>query len=191
MLLRPRESTDVADRLARSAAVIDDGALTPDADVPRWLRQRTDANRFRVDPVPFADLTDWSFGPCGNLVHHSGRFFRVEGLHIVASEGPFAEWEQPIIVQPEIGILGILVKEFDGVPHFLMQAKMEPGNCNLVQLSPTVQATRSNYTAVHQGARVKYLDHFIGRRRGRILVDVLQSEHGAWFFHKANRNMIV
>ena len=30
---------------------------------------------------------------------------------------------------------------------------MEPGNPNLLQLSPTVQATRSNYTRVHQGAR--------------------------------------
>jgi oxidase EvaA len=191
MLLRQRESTDVADRLARSASVTYDGALTPNADIPGWLEQRADANSFSVDPVPLSDLTEWSLGPHGNLVHRSGRFFSVEGLHIVASEGPFGEWQQPIIVQPEIGILGILVKEFDGVPHFLMQAKMEPGNCNLVQLSPTVQATRSNYTAVHKGARVKYLDYFTGHRPSRILVDVLQSEHGAWFFHKANRNMIV
>src|SRR5579871_6211946 len=146
MRLQPRYSEHVVDRLARSAGVADDGAQTPTADLLRWLDERTHAHLFKVDRIPFEELTNWDFGPGGNLVHRSGRFFSVEGLHIFSSEGPFSEWQQPIIVQPEIGILGILAKEFNGVLHFLMQAKMEPGNSNLVQLSPTVQATRSNYT---------------------------------------------
>ena len=32
-----------------------------------------------------------------------------------------------------------------------MQAKVEPGNINSIQLSPTLQATRSNYTKAHGG----------------------------------------
>jgi oxidase EvaA len=191
MRLQPRHNKRVADRLVQSAAVVDDGALTPTADVLRWLEKRTHAHRFKVDRIPFAELADWSFGPGGNLAHRSGRFFSVQGLHIIQSEGPYPEWQQPIIVQPEIGILGILAKEFGGILHFLMQAKMEPGNSNLVQLSPTVQATRSNYTGVHRGARVKHLEYFTGLRRSRVLVDVLQSEHGTWFFRKSNRNTIV
>ena len=51
-------------------------------------------------------------------------------------------WDQPIIDQPEIGFLGILCKEIKGSLHFLLQAKIEPGNKNFVQLSPTLQATR-------------------------------------------------
>ncbi|WP_344679053.1 NDP-hexose 2,3-dehydratase family protein, partial [Saccharopolyspora taberi] len=88
-------------------------------------------------------------------------------------------------------ILGIVVRRFDGIPHFLMQAKMEPGNINLLQLSPTVQATRSNYTRIHQGKAVPYLEYFVAPRPGRVLSDVLQSEQGSWFLHKRNRNMIV
>jgi oxidase EvaA len=72
-----------------------------------------------------------------------------------------------------------------------MQAKMEPGNPNLVQLSPTVQATRSNYTRAHHGSTVNYLEHFLAPAPGRVIADVLQSEHGAWFYRKANRNMLV
>ena len=34
------------------------------------------------------------------------------------------------------GILGILRKRFDGVPHYLVEAKCEPGNPNMVQISP-------------------------------------------------------
>ncbi|MFJ9821244.1 NDP-hexose 2,3-dehydratase family protein [Streptomyces sp. NPDC101151] len=187
-LLRPRAGTGIGDRLARSAAATA-GVGIATAEVPDWLAARRRASRARVRQIPFANLEGWSFAAdTGDLRHRSGRFFTVEGLHVVR---PDAEWQQPIIVQPEIGILGILAKEFDGTLHFLMQAKMEPGNPNLVQLSPTVQATRSNYTKAHAGAAVKYLEYFLRPDRDRVITDVLQSEHGAWFYQKRNRNMIV
>ncbi|NDZ75680.1 NDP-hexose 2,3-dehydratase [Streptomyces sp. SID10362] len=189
-VVQPREPVSVADRIAASAATTD-GLMTT-AEFDHWFAGRGRAGRFHVERIPFAKLRGWSFEPdTGNLVHCSGRFFSVEGLHVTTDDGPHKEWYQPIIKQPEVGILGILVKEFDGVPHFLMQAKMEPGNRNLLQLSPTVQATRSNYTRVHRGTDVKYIEYFTGGGRGRVLADVLQSEHGSWFYHKSNRNMIV
>jgi oxidase EvaA len=142
-----------------------------------------------VVPVPFADLAGWVFqSGTGNLVHESGRFFSVEGLRV--NDGDIA-WSRPVFNQPEIGILGILRKTVAGVPHFLIQAKVEPGNVNGLQLSPTVQATRSNYTRVHQGKQTRYLGYFLGTEPGRVLVDVLQSEQGAWFLGKRNRNVIV
>lgn len=155
-----------------------------------WWAERHLAGRFRVEQVPFAELANWRFEPeTGNLGHVSGRFFTVEGLQV--RSGGEDIWSQPIINQPEIGILGILVKEFDGVLHCLMQAKMEPGNVNTLQLSPTVQATRSNYTQVHRGSTTRYLEYFVGPDRGQVLVDVLQSEQGAWFWRKRNRNVVV
>ncbi|KUL31164.1 NDP-hexose 2,3-dehydratase family protein [Streptomyces regalis] len=190
-MLRPREDTRLPERMARSALTTDGAGLRTE-DFTDWLEARRRAHAFRVGRIPFSDLEGWSFlESTGNLVHRSGRFFSVEGLHVTVGDGPIREWQQPIIKQPEVGILGILVKEFDGVLHFLMQAKMEPGNPNLLQLSPTVQATRSNYTKAHKGADVKYIDHFTQPGRRRILADSLQSEHGSWFLRKSNRNMIV
>ncbi|TCO60785.1 NDP-hexose 2,3-dehydratase family protein [Actinocrispum wychmicini] len=191
-VLRARHDLSLPGRLAKSAAITGAGAVMATAEFTGWLAERAAANSFRVDRVPLSELDAWSADPAtGNLGHRSGKFFTVEGLHVVTGEGPFPEWQQPIINQPEVGILGLLVKEIDGVLHFLMQAKMEPGNPNLVQLSPTVQATRSNYTKAHKGAAVKYLDYFTEPRRATVLLDVLQSEHGAWFFRKFNRNIIV
>ncbi|KOG47577.1 NDP-hexose 2,3-dehydratase family protein [Streptomyces decoyicus] len=187
-----RTAADLAERCARSAAVTEAGSWLRTAEVPGWMAERHASHRFAVRRIPFAALTGWSFAAgTGNLRHDSGRFFTVEGLQVSVGTGPFPHWQQPIIKQPEVGILGILAKEFDGVLHFLMQAKMEPGNRNLLQLSPTVQATRSNYTKVHRGADVRYLDHFLRPAPGSVVADVLQSEHGSWFFRKSNRNMIV
>ncbi|MUL41468.1 NDP-hexose 2,3-dehydratase [Streptomonospora sp. PA3] len=191
--LRPRkDGPALAARLASSARRTGDGRDMATADVPGWLADRAAANRFTVHRVAFKDLDGWSFAEStGNLVHSTGRFFSVEGLSVRSDDAHFRYWQQPIIRQPESGILGILVKEFDGVLHFLMQAKMEPGNRNIVQVSPTVQATRSNYLKVHRGTGVKYLDYFVDSDKGRVLTDTLQSEHGSWFFRKKNRNMLV
>lgn len=191
LALKPREDTVLPSRIARSAAATT-GAWLRTEDFADWLEQRRRAHQFEVERIPFAELDGWFFQQdTGDLVHHSGRFFSVQGLHVTTGDGAVRDWHQPVISQPEVGILGILVKEFDGVLHFLMQAKMEPGNPNLLQLSPTVQATRSNYTKVHKGADVKYIEYFTDPRRGRVHADVLQSEHGSWFLHKSNRNMIV
>ncbi|WP_157431036.1 NDP-hexose 2,3-dehydratase family protein [Actinomadura macra] len=190
-LTRPRDDAALPARITRSAGARDGTAGTT-ADFHAWFARRRAATRFAVDRIPFADLDGWYFEDgTGNLVHRSGRFFAVEGLHTRAGDPMSAEWHQPIIRQPEVGILGILAREFGGVLHFLMQAKMEPGNPNLLQLSPTVQATRSNYTGVHRGAAVRYLEHFTRTEGSRVLSDVLQSEHGSWFYRKRNRNMIV
>jgi oxidase EvaA len=155
-----------------------------------WWAAQHRTGHFVVERIPFAELGAWTFeAGTGNLRHESGRFFTVEGLSV--RDGGVDSWSQPVINQPEIGVLGIVVTEFDGVLHCLMQAKMEPGNINMLQLSPTVQATRSNYTQVHRGNSTRYLEYFAGADRGQVLVDVLQSEQGAWFWRKRNRNMVV
>ena len=60
-----------------------------------------------------------------------------------------------------------------------MQAKIEPGNVNYVQLSPTLQATKSNYTQVHKGRKPLFLDYFQERDNCEVLLDQFQSEQGA------------
>jgi oxidase EvaA len=125
------------------------------------------------------------------LQHRSGGFFSIEGINVRTNWGEVATWDQPIINQPEIGFLGILVKEFNGVLHFLMQAKIEPGNVNIVQLSPTLQATKSNYTQVHRGKPPRYLEYFLNNSGAEVLLDQLQSEQAGRFLKKRNRNIII
>ena len=161
-------------------------------DFMDWLLERQHAHRFHIESIPFNRMDHWFFEPAtGNLVHDSGKFFAIEGIRVETNFGPVPVWSQPIINQPEVGILGILAKKFDGILHFLMQAKMEPGNLNMVQLAPTLQATRSNYTGVHQGNVPPYLEYFTNRSSSEVLVDSLQSEQGARFLRKRNRNIII
>ncbi|MER6912300.1 NDP-hexose 2,3-dehydratase family protein [Streptomyces sp. NPDC000594] len=188
---RPADAADTARRILVSARAAD-SPVTPFEGIADWLAERLGAGSFDVSRIPFGELRGWSFHPdTGNLHHASGRFFSVEGLHVRTDRMPERGWAQPIIVQPEVGLLGIVAKEIGGVLHFLMQAKMEPGNVNVLQVSPTVQATRSNFTGVHQGRHIRFLDLFMGPGKARVLVDSIQSEQADWFLAKRNRNMIV
>ena len=72
-----------------------------------------------------------------------------------------------------------------------MQAKIEPGNINVVQLSPTIQATKSNFTRQHKGKVPAYLEWFIDAPSDSVVVDLLQSEQASRFLGKRNRNTIV
>lgn len=161
-------------------------------DLLSWFRERQAAHQFRLEQIPFRNLIKWHFAEgSGNLVHDSGKFFSIEGVHVRTNWGHVSEWDQPVINQPEIGFLGFITRKIDGILYFLVQAKMEPGNINMIQLSPTLQATRSNFTCVHQGRKPTYLEYFTDRSKARVIVDSLQSEQGGRFLCKRNRNIIV
>lgn len=161
-------------------------------EVLEWVQERNRQVKVHIERIPFAQMRAWSFdAERAKLGHVSGSFFSIEGINVRTNSGPVLDWDQPIINQPEIGYLGIVAKEFKGTLYFLLQAKIEPGNVNNVQLSPTLQATKSNYTKIHQGKTPHYLEYFTDRRRCEILLDQLQSEQGARFLKKRNRNIIV
>lgn len=161
-------------------------------EVIAWIARRNQEVQVKIEQVPFSQLKGWHFDPdSGNLCHDSGRFFSIVGIDVYKNQGAPVQWQQAIINQPEVGYLGIICREVDGVMYFLLQAKIEPGNVNCVQLSPTLQATRSNYTCVHGGKKPAYLDYFKNVQPNHIILDQLQSEQGARFFRKRNRNIII
>jgi dTDP-4-dehydro-6-deoxy-alpha-D-glucopyranose 2,3-dehydratase len=157
-----------------------------------WLRALNTREYFRVEQIPLHGMRNWDVDKeTGNLRHVSGGFFSIQGLVVQTNRGHIREWSQPIIHQPEIGVLGILTKKIEGILYFLVQAKAEPGNLNTFQISPTVQATRSNFMRLHGGKPTAYLNHFLEAPRSRVLIDQLQSEQGARFYKKRNRNIVI
>ena len=168
-------------------------AENDDAYVLRWITERRERSRLRAEMVPLAELDKWTIDrDTGNIFHESGKFFTISGVKARhRTRSVELEWDQPIIDQPEIGILGIAARKIDGVLHFCLQAKEEPGNIRGVQLSPTVQATYSNYTQAHGGAPPPLVGLFLDPPPERVLFAKLQTEDGGRFLFKSNRNMIV
>ncbi|WP_251231733.1 NDP-hexose 2,3-dehydratase family protein [Adlercreutzia aquisgranensis] len=171
-----------------------DEGLEPFESLLGWVRERNEATEVSVSRVGLDECSPWRLDPAtGRIGNPAGSFFQVAGLEVAEGQRELA---QPVLLQGEIGYLGIVAKVFDGVAHLLMQAKVEPGNVNRVQVSPTVQATRSNFLRLHGGRRPAYLEYFLRNgsaecRPVSTLVDQVQSEQSSRFLGKRNRNVVV
>ena len=162
-------------------------------DFHSWFSERTHSGKFKVEIAPLDSLKGWSMDiASGTYGHESGKFFTANGLDVeLEVNGDLKRWTQLIINQSEQGILGLLAKKIDGVIHVLIQAKMEPGNIGFLQISPTVQSTRSNYSRVHGGKSPKFIEFFLGKTPGITIFNQLRSEQGSRYFRKRNQNIVI
>lgn len=155
-----------------------------------WIRERNSSISVDIRKVGLDNISSWFYDEkTGVIRNEKGTFFKITGIQ--KKIGNQVTVEQPIILQDEIGYLGIICKKFDGEMYYLMQAKIEPGNINKVQISPTIQATKSNFTKQHGGKEPAYLDYFKNASKYNVIVDQIQSEQSARFLGKRNRNIIV
>lgn len=155
-----------------------------------WIGTLNKTTYVDIKECSISDSNFWFYDDYnGEVLNRKRSFFSIQGMRYFV-DGLFIR-EQPIIIQPEIGYLGIICKEINGVLHFLMQAKIEPGNINCVQISPTIQATKSNFTRVHGGRLPLYFEYFEHAEKYQVLFDQVQSEQAARFYQKRNRNMIL
>ena len=176
-------------------SIRDDNQLYKLDYVIKWFNKKREESDMLVEEVGINDLDKWNIdGNSGNIRHESGGFFEVIGVKVsntfdreVGKKG----WTQPMIAKNPGGILGILMKRINGVSHYLLQAKAEPGNIGKLQLSPTLQATTSNLLKAHGGSKPLFAEYFDEPKNAKIIYAKWQSEDGGRFHLKSNYNMIV
>lgn len=168
-------------------------------EVQSWFRDRRNNPSMIVEEIPLNHLREWSIDPTtGAISHASGEFFVVKGLRVFNSasrEVGSGGWDQPILEQIGLdgGILGLLRQRFQGIPHYLVEAKAEPGNFELIQLSPTLQATFSNLKMAHAGRKPRFAEFFEDPEKSgaQVLYDQWLSEDGGRLNKKRNKGMLI
>lgn len=167
-----------------------DGNVNSTEHLLSWIKNLNETTHVAIREISINDSNFWFYDDYnGEVLNRKRSFFSIKGMRNFI-DGEFVN-EQPIIVQPEIGYLGIICKKIDGVLNFLMQAKIEPGNVNCVQISPTIQATKSNFTRAHGGKLPAYFELFENSKQYHVIYDQIQSEQATRFYKKRNRNMIM
>lgn len=160
-----------------------------------WFIKKRQHVNMKVEEIGINDLDKWYIDPkSGNIKHESGGFFEIVGVKVTKTfdrEVGEKGWTQPMIGKNPGGILGLLMKKINGIPHYLVQAKAEPGNIEKLQISPTLQATTSNLLKAHGGIRPLFAEYFDEPKNAKIIYEKWQSEDGGRFYLKSNYNMIV
>ena len=152
--------------------------------IVNWLRKMKVKHQLNIKIVNLNKIKNWKVDKT-EIHHFSKKFFKIVGIKILTNFYP-KKWDQPIIIQNEVGILGIIKNP--KTKKYLLQSKVEPGNINKIQLAPTVQATKSNYRGVHGGKKVPYIEHFLKIRN---IEKYNQSEQGFRYLKKYNSNILI
>ena len=177
------------------ASIHDDNQINKLDYIIDWFNKKREESDMIVKEIGIDELDKWTVDKnSGNITHDSGGFFQVIGVKVsntfdreVGKQG----WTQPMIAKNPGGILGILMKRINDIPHYLLQAKAEPGNIGKLQLSPTLQATTSNLLKAHGGSKPLFAEYFDEENNPNIIYAKWQSEDGGRFHLKSNYNMIV
>ena len=198
-LLENNEYSVDSDAMSRIDTMIeslrDDNQINKLDYIINWFNKKREESDMIVEEIGIDDLDKWNVDPdTGNVKHESGGFFEVIGVKAsntfdreVGKKG----WTQPMIAKNPGGILGIIMKKINGIPHYLLQAKAEPGNIGILQLSPTLQATTSNLLKAHGGSKPLFAEYLDEENNPKIIYAKWQSEDGGRFHLKSNYNMIV
>ncbi len=162
--------------------------------VVSWAEKVKDEFKTEVEELPLTSLEGWEVDS-DKIYHNSGKFFEILGLRVGSDAGREVStgWDQPIVKEYNYdgGVLGLLRTYIEGLPHYLVQARFEPGNYGPIQISPTLQATFSNLNQEHGGRKPHYHEFFNDFKEGKnYKFNSWLSEDGGKFYKKRNRGLV-
>jgi len=164
----------------------------------KWFNDQKKGCKAIISFKHLKNLEKWKYDDKrGKIYHSSGGFFSIIGVSTKNASREVDAWDQPFVRQAKLvgGVIGLVrkkIKKKPGgvVPHYLVEAKFEPGNYNLIQLSPSVQATYSNLNQVHKGIRNKVINAYF-KTEFRSIKKTWVSEDGGRLFKKRNMHWII
>ena len=181
----------------RNELYVKQNPLHTSKEIKSWYKKIIKKSKVKIKIIPLVKCKNWKIDKKGQISHSSGSFYKVEGVRILKSFNREVKWgwAQPMFTEPGFdgGILGLLKKNINNTPHYLVNAKFEPGNYNFIQLSPTVQATFSNIKKAHGGRDVKFLKFFNSplKNKCKIIFKQWVSEEGGRLRNKRNLGIVL
>lgn len=167
-------------------------------EIKSWFYDKRKNSTLKVEDINLKDVSDWNVDQkTGNITHISNDFFIIHGVRVTSKNREVeVSWDQPILEQVgyDGGLLGIIRKRFNNVPHYLCEAKEEPGNYGKVQISPSLQATFANLNQSHGGRKPYFSDLFLNCKDNeniKILFDSWLAEDGGRLHLKRNRGILL
>ena len=164
--------------------------------IVQWYEERIKLDKASVNLVSINKLDKWNFNEHDELVHDSDQFFKIVGVQVRNAKSREVQnlgWDQPFIseVNSVGGLLGLIRTKIDELPHYLVEAKFEPGNYNKILLSPTLQATFSNINQAHKGRKPYYYEFFEDyEKTENYLFNNWLTEDGGRLYNKRNLGLV-
>lgn len=159
-------------------------------EIISWMTRQKAFYDLEVERIPLKSVKEWIITE-DEIYHQNRKYFSVIGVNVEIGNREVQSWDQPLIKAAQEGIIAFIVKKINGIYHFLVQAKLEAGNFDIIELAPTVQCLTGNYRKGQNEYDVMFLDEALNARPEQIWFSSFQSEEGGRFFKEQNKNMII
>ena len=158
-------------------------------EVLSWLTEQKAKYYIQIEKLSLAKLKKWV--TTDSQIHHvSNKYFKVVAVNTEIQNREVMQWSQPMIQSVTPGIIAFVVKRMNGIIHFIVQAKIEVGNLDIIELAPTLQCMTGDYRDTRSGD-LPFLDLVLEVSKENIIYDTMQSEEGGRFYREENRNLII
>ena len=159
-------------------------------DIISWITSLKTKYDLQVEKIPLMNVNHW-LRTDRSIHHDQHKYFSVIAADIYIESREVVSWTQPLIQSAQEGLIGFIVKKIKGVYHFLVQAKIEAGNFDILELAPTVQCLTGNYRAGMNEYEVPFINEVLQASADMIIYKTMQSEEGGRFYREQNLNMII
>jgi dTDP-4-dehydro-6-deoxy-alpha-D-glucopyranose 2,3-dehydratase len=158
-----------------------------------WFQNIKKKNKAIIKNIHLEKMNRWEYNPKKGVINHKSKeFFVVEGKRITNANREVHSWDQPFLTQVGYkgGIIGLVRTNINGIPHYLIDAKFEPGNYGKIQLSPSLQATYSNLDQIHEGEKNLIVQKFF-KKKFKTIRKFWVTEDGGRLYLKRNLHWII
>ena len=134
--------------------------------------------------IPLTELRDWTIEN-DRIEKTTNDEFHVEQIAIETDVREVSAWDQPIISSSNKSLNGMLCKNINGIPHFLVKGHVEPGNADTIELTCGIQTNERNSEVTSDKS---LYDRISGDKlhAKKVLLTTINSEEGGRFYHDEN-----
>ena len=165
-----------------------DNPHTTDDDVINFLTQAKCQYKLYSDIIPLNSLKTWNTNEY-EIESNSDLFYSIMAIRVKADR-EVASWDQPIVKDTDLGIVGCVTSYINNTLHFLVQGRAELGYIDTICLAPTIQYSKFQKRLDHGYDMPPYTDIFLDEDLGRITYDTIQSEEGGRFYQFRERYVV-
>lgn len=155
-----------------------------------WITALKTKYELELNRIPLNNVKNWIVTD-SNIHHIDHKYFSIIGANIFIENREVLNWTQPLVQSAQEGLIGFIVKKINGIYHFLVQAKIEAGNFDILELAPTVQCLTGNYRKGVNEYEVPFIEDILNVQKEKVIFKSFQSEEGGRFYQEQNLNIIV
>ena len=152
-----------------------------------WITALKCSFDLEISSKSIYEIKDW-YVEDKEIRHAKNKYFKVIATEVEIENREVTSWTQPLVEPLQEGLIAFIVKKINGVYHFLVQAKLECGNFDIIEMAPTVQCLTDSYS---ESVFLPFLSDVLNPKPGSVRFDSLQSEEGGRFYREQNRNIII